>query len=74
MGREVATREQGINPKLATASWTVTHHQPAYSFTSSPTAAVEEWSTIADPADCALTEDGTARSGVEAKKIAGRVP
>lgn len=74
MKREAATREQGINSKLATVGWTVTPRQPAYSFTSPPTAVVEQWSTIAGPADHALTDDGTVRGGVEAKKIAGRVP
>ena len=68
MELEKATRQTRIDPRLEAAGWTVTPFRPAMSEAIPSESAVEEWPTIAGPADYALCDEHSVRAVVEAKK------
>jgi Type III restriction enzyme, res subunit/Type I restriction enzyme R protein N terminus (HSDR_N) len=69
MDNESTTRRQRIDPRLATAGWSVQQFQRGYVEKLPNASAVEEWPTSAGPADYVLCDAGSILAVVEAKKL-----
>ena len=66
---EAATRRRRIDPRLKAGGWQVKPFLHRFADARPVASAVEERPIAAGPADYALTDDGTVRGVVEAKKV-----